>query len=242
MQERFDNSHTSQARKRDHAIEILMGFGIVMVVLGHKFQPPLFYFHAYSFQVALFFFASGYLAHAPRPPDKNKKKIQDSPAALLLLQPSICSSDLPSGHSGHKIGHPSRLRDQRRNKKNALLLFCHSLHQWPSIRPLRPRLVPYSTLCSYRRFLPVPPCRPAYRIHMDLCTSFWCHNTPTVKVAREHRRTAINTDTNQFWPTFLLFWFFNKIKHRKNKESNFFREINHCLPDNSECNIFKLKK
>lgn len=37
-----------------------MALGIIFVVMGHNYQPPIFLLPAYTFQVALFFFVSGY--------------------------------------------------------------------------------------------------------------------------------------------------------------------------------------
>jgi len=39
----------------------MLAFGILFVVMGHKYQIQWLYFPAYSFQVAFFFFISGYL-------------------------------------------------------------------------------------------------------------------------------------------------------------------------------------
>ena len=53
---------TTLPNERDKTIDVMLSIGIIMVVVGHKYQPPFLYFPAYSFQVALFFFVSGYLA------------------------------------------------------------------------------------------------------------------------------------------------------------------------------------
>ena len=45
-------------------VDVMLAFGIVMVVMGHRHQPPYLFFPAYTFHMALFFFASGYLASA----------------------------------------------------------------------------------------------------------------------------------------------------------------------------------
>ena len=41
-------------------MDILKALGIILVVMGHKHQPQLFFYPAYSFHMALFIFASGY--------------------------------------------------------------------------------------------------------------------------------------------------------------------------------------
>ena len=41
-------------------MDIMMALGIIFVVMGHNYQPPIFLLPAYTFQVALFFFVSGY--------------------------------------------------------------------------------------------------------------------------------------------------------------------------------------
>jgi fucose 4-O-acetylase-like acetyltransferase len=43
-------------------VDVMLAFGIVMVVMGHRYQPPYLFFPAYTFHMALFFFVSGYLA------------------------------------------------------------------------------------------------------------------------------------------------------------------------------------
>lgn len=47
---------------RDKQVDIMLVIGIVLVVMGHKYQPLYLYFPAYSFHMGLFFFISGYLA------------------------------------------------------------------------------------------------------------------------------------------------------------------------------------
>ncbi len=49
-------------KSRDKKIDLLLALGIIMVVMGHKYQPTYFYFPAYTFHIPLFFFISGYLA------------------------------------------------------------------------------------------------------------------------------------------------------------------------------------
>ena len=45
---------------RNKTMDIMMALGIIFVVMGHNYQPPIFLLPAYTFQVALFFFVSGY--------------------------------------------------------------------------------------------------------------------------------------------------------------------------------------
>ncbi|MFO0581990.1 MAG: acyltransferase family protein [Anaeromyxobacter sp.] len=45
-------------------VDVMLAFGIVMVVMGHHHQPPYLFLDAYTFHMPLFFFASGYLATA----------------------------------------------------------------------------------------------------------------------------------------------------------------------------------
>ncbi len=47
---------------RNKHIDIMLGFGIIMVVMGHRYQPENLFYPAYTFHMALFFFISGYLA------------------------------------------------------------------------------------------------------------------------------------------------------------------------------------
>jgi len=47
---------------RNRHVDVMLAFGIVMVVMGHRHQPPWLFFPAYTFHMALFFFVSGYLA------------------------------------------------------------------------------------------------------------------------------------------------------------------------------------
>jgi len=53
-----------QAAARLRHVDVMLAFGIVMVVMGHRYQPPYLFFPAYTFHMALFFFVSGYLATA----------------------------------------------------------------------------------------------------------------------------------------------------------------------------------
>lgn len=46
---------------RDKHVDLMLVTGIVLVVMGHKYQPAFLYFPAYSFHMGLFFFISGYL-------------------------------------------------------------------------------------------------------------------------------------------------------------------------------------
>ena len=47
--------------KRDDAVDVMLTVGIIFVVMGHNYQPPNFFFPAYTFHMPLFFFISGYL-------------------------------------------------------------------------------------------------------------------------------------------------------------------------------------
>jgi fucose 4-O-acetylase-like acetyltransferase len=45
---------------RNKEMDLLKTLGIILVVMGHKHQPALFFYPAYSFHLALFLFVSGY--------------------------------------------------------------------------------------------------------------------------------------------------------------------------------------
>ena len=45
---------------RNKTMDVMLALGIIFVVLGHSYQPKIFLFPAYTFQVAIFFFISGY--------------------------------------------------------------------------------------------------------------------------------------------------------------------------------------
>lgn len=50
------------APDRLRQVDVMLAFGIVMVVMGHRYQPPHLFFPAYTFHMPLFFFVSGFLA------------------------------------------------------------------------------------------------------------------------------------------------------------------------------------
>jgi len=41
-------------------MDVMLALGIIFVVMGHNYQPAILFLPAYTFQVALFFFVSGY--------------------------------------------------------------------------------------------------------------------------------------------------------------------------------------
>jgi fucose 4-O-acetylase-like acetyltransferase len=45
---------------RNKIIDVMLAIGIIFVVMGHNYQPDILLLPAYTFQVALFFFVSGY--------------------------------------------------------------------------------------------------------------------------------------------------------------------------------------
>ena len=45
-------------------MDVMLALGIIFVVMGHNYQPSIFFIPAYTFQVALFFFVSGYFFKA----------------------------------------------------------------------------------------------------------------------------------------------------------------------------------
>lgn len=45
-------------------MDVMMALGIIFVVMGHNYQPDVFLIPAYTFQVAIFFFISGYFFKA----------------------------------------------------------------------------------------------------------------------------------------------------------------------------------
>jgi fucose 4-O-acetylase-like acetyltransferase len=47
---------------RNKHVDIMLAFGIIFVVMGHRFQPEPFFYPVYFFHMAFFFFISGYLA------------------------------------------------------------------------------------------------------------------------------------------------------------------------------------
>ena len=74
---------TAAAARFKH-VDVMLAFGIVMVVLGHRYQPPFLFFPAYTFHMALFFFASGYLAR-PRVGLREKARFVAKKARTQLL-------------------------------------------------------------------------------------------------------------------------------------------------------------
>jgi len=46
--------------ERNKTMDVMLALGIIFVVLGHSYQPKIFLLPAYTFQVAIFFFISGY--------------------------------------------------------------------------------------------------------------------------------------------------------------------------------------
>lgn len=56
------------APARDRHVDLMLAFGIAMVVMGHRYQPDYLFFPAYTFHMALFFFVSGYLARVKEGP------------------------------------------------------------------------------------------------------------------------------------------------------------------------------
>ena len=51
----------SVRKGRDKHVDIMLFWGILFVVMGHKFQPEYWFFEAYTFHMGFFFFISGYL-------------------------------------------------------------------------------------------------------------------------------------------------------------------------------------
>jgi fucose 4-O-acetylase-like acetyltransferase len=45
-------------------MDVMLALGIIFVVMGHNYQPNVLFLQAYTFQVALFFFVSGYFFKA----------------------------------------------------------------------------------------------------------------------------------------------------------------------------------
>ncbi|MHB8903908.1 MAG: acyltransferase family protein [Patescibacteria group bacterium] len=45
---------------RNKTMDVMLAIGIIFVVMGHNYQPGIFLLPAYTFQVAIFFFISGY--------------------------------------------------------------------------------------------------------------------------------------------------------------------------------------
>ena len=45
---------------RDKTMDVMLAIGIIFVVMGHNYQPDILKLPAYTFQIALFFFVSGY--------------------------------------------------------------------------------------------------------------------------------------------------------------------------------------
>ena len=41
-------------------MDVMLALGIIFVVMGHNYQPDILKLPAYTFQVAIFFFVSGY--------------------------------------------------------------------------------------------------------------------------------------------------------------------------------------
>jgi fucose 4-O-acetylase-like acetyltransferase len=49
---------------RNKTMDVMLALGIISVVMGHNYQPSTFLLPAYTFQIALFFFVSGYFFSA----------------------------------------------------------------------------------------------------------------------------------------------------------------------------------
>lgn len=45
---------------RNKGLDVMLAIGIISVVMGHNYQPNIFLLPTYTFQIALFFFVSGY--------------------------------------------------------------------------------------------------------------------------------------------------------------------------------------
>ncbi len=101
---------TMPLKERDKTIDVMLSIGIIMVVFGHKYQPNFLYFPAYSFQIALFFFVSGYLAkYRPTAKEKaiqiwKKTKSQLIPYAIYNLLFCIITYVLST--KGITVGSP----------------------------------------------------------------------------------------------------------------------------------------
>ena len=62
----------------------MLAAGIVLVVMGHKYQPQFLYFPAYTFHMAIFFFISGYLVRPE--PDAGKLSVIKKKTKNQLLE------------------------------------------------------------------------------------------------------------------------------------------------------------
>lgn len=69
---------------RNKTMDVVLAIGIIYVVMGHNYQPGTFLLPAYTFQVAIFFFVSGYF-FKPQSGFKNKLLWLKKKALNLLV-------------------------------------------------------------------------------------------------------------------------------------------------------------
>jgi fucose 4-O-acetylase-like acetyltransferase len=70
---------------RNKTMDVMLALGIFFVVTGHNYQPKIFILPAYTFQVAIFFFVSGYFFKAQ--PNLKEKLLWIKKKAIRLLGP-----------------------------------------------------------------------------------------------------------------------------------------------------------